>query len=53
MFEIELKFYHKEWKNYFHKQFNEKEALDLFSKLIIAFSNSEWRLVYKPIEEKE
>lgn len=53
MFEIELKFHHKEWKNYFGKQFNKIEAFDLFNKLIISFYDSEWRLVYKGLEEKE
>lgn len=52
MFEIELKFYHKEWKNYFGKQFDKNEAFDLFDKLIISFPNSEWRLVYKSLEEE-
>lgn len=52
MFEIELKFNHEEWKNYFGKQFDKNEAFDLFDKLIISFPHSEWRLVYKGLEKE-
>ena len=52
MFEIELKFYHEEWKNYFGKQFSKREAFDLFNKLIISFYDSEWRLVYKGLKKE-
>lgn len=50
MFEIELKFNHKNWKNYFGKQFHKREAFDLFSKLVVSFYDCEWRMVYKPLE---
>lgn len=52
MFEVQLKFYNREWKNYFgNKKYNKEEALELFEKLVESFSGSQWRLIYKPEEE--
>lgn len=48
MFEIQLKFYNRYWKNYFEtKKYTRKEAIKLFTNLIKCFPNSQWRLVYK------
>ena len=52
MFEIQLKFNNREWKNYFGKRkYNKEEALELFEKLVKIFSNCKWRLIYIPEEE--
>lgn len=52
MFEIQLKFYNRHWKNYFgEKKYNKEEAFELFSKLTRCFPTNEWRLVYNPEEE--
>lgn len=48
MFEIELKFYHRFWKNYFNKSFDDiNYVFGLFTNLTNEFLDSEFRLVYK------
>lgn len=43
---IELKFYDREWKNYFHgERFSREKAYDLYNKLIKNYPSSQWRII--------
>lgn len=48
MFEIQLKFYNRYWKNYFKtNKYTQEKAFELFKNLIESFPNSKWRIIYK------